>query len=34
MTDATGMARRYHWLSSSVRSYVNEPHARGERSGE
>jgi hypothetical protein len=27
MNDANGMARRYHWLSSSVRSYVNEPHA-------
>ncbi len=27
MNDANGMARRYHWLDSSVRSYVNEPHA-------
>ncbi|HEY3885881.1 MAG TPA: DUF763 domain-containing protein [Vicinamibacterales bacterium] len=27
MSDATGMARRYHWLASSVRSFVNEPHA-------
>ena len=27
MNDGNGMARRYHWLSSSVRSYVNEPHA-------
>lgn len=27
MNDANGMARRYHWLSSSVESYVNEPHA-------
>jgi hypothetical protein len=27
MHDANGMARRYHWLSASVRSYVNEPHA-------
>lgn len=27
MNDANGMARRYHWLSESVRSYVNEPHA-------
>jgi uncharacterized protein len=27
MNDANGMARRYHWLSSNVRSYVNEPHA-------
>jgi hypothetical protein len=27
MNDANGMARRYHWLSDTVRSYVNEPHA-------
>ena len=27
MSDATSMARRYHWLSDTVRSYVNEPHA-------
>jgi hypothetical protein len=27
MNDANGMARRYHWLASSVTSYVNEPHA-------
>ena len=27
MNDANGMARRYHWLASSVRSFVNEPHA-------
>src|SRR6185436_8205183 len=27
MNDDNRMARRYHWLSSSVRSYVNEPHA-------
>jgi hypothetical protein len=27
MHDANGMARRYHWLASSVKSYVNEPHA-------
>ena len=27
MNDDNGMARRYHWLSASVRSYVNEPHA-------
>ncbi len=27
MNDANGMARRYHWLSATVRSYVNEPHA-------
>ena len=27
MNDANAMARRYHWLSASVKSYVNEPHA-------
>jgi hypothetical protein len=27
MSDATAMARRYHWLSDNVASYVNEPHA-------
>ena len=27
MNDQNGMARRYHWLSSSVHNYVNEPHA-------
>ena len=27
MNDDNGMARRYHWLSSSLASYVNEPHA-------
>jgi len=27
MNDANGMARRYHWLSSRLESYVNEPHA-------
>jgi uncharacterized protein len=27
MSDETSMARRYHWLSDSVKSYVNEPHA-------
>jgi len=27
MNDDNGMARRYHWLSASVSSYVNEPHA-------
>lgn len=27
MSDDTGMARRYHWLSTSLDSYVNEPHA-------
>src|SRR5215470_3282275 len=36
MSDASRMARRYHWLSDSVTSFVNEPHeavccdARGE----
>ena len=27
MSDADGMARRYHWLASRLRSFVNEPHA-------
>jgi hypothetical protein len=27
MNDDNGMARRYHWLSTRVASYVNEPHA-------
>ena len=27
MNDDNGMARRYHWLSAAVRSYVDEPHA-------
>jgi hypothetical protein len=27
MSDQTGTARRYHWLSESVTSFVNEPHA-------
>src|SRR5919201_3193914 len=27
MSDETRMARRYHWLSDNVTSYVNEPHA-------
>jgi len=27
MNDASAMARRYHWLSSNVQTYVNEPHA-------
>jgi uncharacterized protein len=27
MNDENGMARRYHWLASTVKSYVNEPHA-------
>ena len=26
MNDANGMARRYHWLSSSLKSFVEEPH--------
>src|SRR5947207_4907398 len=36
MSDATRMARRYHWLSEHVTSFVDEPHeavccdARGE----
>jgi hypothetical protein len=36
MNDDNGMARRYHWLAESVKSFVNEPHeavccdARGE----
>src|SRR5262245_48916837 len=36
MSDATRMARRYHWLSEHVASFVDEPHeavccdARGE----
>jgi hypothetical protein len=27
MSDETSMARRYHWLSDGVQSYVEEPHA-------
>ena len=27
MSDATRMARRYHWLSDSVSSFVDDPHA-------
>jgi hypothetical protein len=27
MNDDSRMARRYHWLSTRVTSYVNEPHA-------
>ncbi|MEO8521926.1 MAG: DUF763 domain-containing protein, partial [Acidobacteriota bacterium] len=27
MNDDNAMARRYHWLSTAVKSYVNEPHA-------
>ena len=26
MNDANGMARRYHWLASELKSFVNEPH--------
>jgi uncharacterized protein len=26
MSDATSTARRYHWLSESLHSFVNEPH--------
>lgn len=26
MNDANGMARRYHWLSSKIKSFVDEPH--------
>lgn len=26
MSDATGMARRYHWLSEHLDSFVDEPH--------
>ncbi len=26
MSDKTGYARRYHWLSEKVKSFVNEPH--------
>jgi hypothetical protein len=27
MNDATGMARRYHWHSKQLKSYVEEPHS-------
>src|SRR5438045_1599224 len=27
MSDETSMARRYHWLSDNVESYVSDPHA-------
>jgi hypothetical protein len=35
MNDATGFARRYHWHSSSVRSFTSNPHAAiaGEHQG-
>jgi uncharacterized protein len=26
MNDANGMARRYHWHSGSLKSFINEPH--------
>jgi hypothetical protein len=36
MNDTTGYARRYHWHSSSVRDFVNDPHSAivGEPQGE
>jgi len=36
MNEATGMARRYHWHSASVRDFVSEPHTGivGEPQGE
>ena len=35
LNDATGMARRYHWHSATVKDFVNEPHTAivGERRG-
>jgi uncharacterized protein len=27
MNDATGLARRYHWHSATVRDFISEPHA-------
>lgn len=27
MNDTSQMARRYHWLSSAIRSFIEEPHA-------
>jgi hypothetical protein len=27
MNEQTSLARRYHWLSSSLESFINEPHA-------
>jgi hypothetical protein len=35
MSNATGMARRYHWHSEQLESFVNEPHASicGENQG-
>lgn len=36
MNDATGLARRYHWHSTTVRDFVSDPHAAivGEPQGE
>ncbi len=36
MNDATGMARRYHWLSEGLESFVDAPHSAidGENQGE
>jgi uncharacterized protein len=36
MNDATGMARRYHWLSEKLESFVDAPHSAidGESQGE
>src|SRR5438874_7385658 len=36
LNDRTGMARRYHWHSASVRDFVSEPHTAivGEPQGE
>jgi hypothetical protein len=36
MNEATGLARRYHWHSATVRDFVSEPHAAivGEPQGE
>lgn len=36
MNDASGMARRYHWHSAQLKSYVEEPHTSiyGENQGE
>ena len=35
MNDATGLARRYHWHSATVRDFTSEPHAAivGEHQG-
>lgn len=35
MNDSTGLARRYHWHSATVRDFVSEPHAAivGEHQG-